>query len=466
MPSAVHNVILNASNATATTSQSGVPPWSSSNLPWSYGQLQDDWPSSALALVVSYTDNRWYSASKTFVQILDDACSTVGDCIIQLPAGTFHISNFNYFRTSANAQAMGYFNANLRGLLGSGVLSTFIQVDPNSIDSTLISWQEALTTSNTCNTVAFRLGNNDSRDFYMAGITWLGTDQPNLNHSAIQAQPSNAPYTQDLPACWGGLVLHGVGPGSLFQNLRFIGFGHALTNSPPFETGAIGSQSDNYTLRRVEIDGQIASTFDSSRPRRSGMLMLNSELNVTLEDGYLHHSERSGYTNYGHTTAARANGSITTTNWQVEHNADYDDGLGGSLGMPPFNHEEVLGPITHNAPIFGTYDRENWQVSHGYVGCSTVGTVNGLTINDPVIIGSYAQDNGCFSLRVPPTYYDGNTNVWYTSSGSMPITVTKNGVPLTMVRVGSGTPYGTSYTASQLQSAGITPDTHWLVKVS
>lgn len=452
--------------ATPTQSGGGSASWADGNEPWRIGGLTDDWPQAALDKVVQYNDSRWFSASKTFTKICQDAAAIVPGAIIKLPAGTYHLTKFD--QAVSGTQGYVFFGKSIGGLLGAGPESTFIVLDSNAlVDPLLTSIKNA---TNAISVYTMRFDNAP----YISGITFDAHEQPLIDGTAV-AKPNGYPSSYSAP--YAGLQYYNT-TGGITQNVRFRGFGKCWNNVYPYELGAVNTSGASHTMRRYEIDGRTAASINSTRPRVSGGFMYNNGGNFTLTDGWEHHSKRSGHTIFGKTgSATLASGTFNTTRVRINDNANINDGDGGTYTFSAFNHEQAVGAITYtNCQM----QRSN-IASTGRATYITVGANNNLGNPKNIVFNfddkSYwenppATDNGMFSVFNPPTY-GSTSNIYHDQfkAGAEPIQVFVGGKKLKPVfvsstAVGSWPTVPSSHTASQLAAAGYTPTTAFLIRTA
>lgn len=430
--------------------------WSDINPPWMLEadeSLDENVP--AGARIYSYNDYT-NSGTRSFTQTLDEIrrIATV-DYYVRLPAGTFTINDFHY--GASGGRGAGYQDTNTRklfnGLIGAGADKTFIVVAPNIMDQTQ---EDAVTAGNPSpvGVKAIYAGSNANGGIatIFSGITFRGNFQGTIALAGL---------TGTAPAPYEGLFLFESRPGSFVQYSRFQGFGFAAKASPPYELGAIDSLRSNYTIRRVEIDGRLASEINSARPVSSGGVMWNREIDVKVIDSWLHHTRRSGWATHDDEVDNKdAPGIYYSENFQIDNIANTTDGFAGTaLGFAPSNVEEVRQTFTWVRPRFNL--PTNTPAANAHI---VIGTTNGnlmaerLTINDPII--GDTKYGGCLSIRIirqpnsrgVSPYYNPYYNA-YVAGGfdALPITVTKNGDELTPIL------------STQFNASVHTPDRYYVV---
>lgn len=425
-------------------------PWSDSNPPWALKAseaLTDGWPAAALTMIKPLSSN-----GATFRDRLNNTLSA-GPCIVQLPAGTYHLNAFYQSTTGTNrttTHGYGYLQpANLRGLLGAGANQTYIMMDPNSYTSEQVSAVSALSSSNTIQfyMMIFAQGNYSTsgptgNPLYISGITFKGSDQ----------QPATSGAAAGTPTPYSGVHFRGVNNG-IIQYCRFQGCGRNFTTSPPYEIASLGMQYNNITVRRIESDGRLAPDVNSARPRRSGVLMMNNEFNIDMQDSWLHHGLLARYAvNDGNRPTT---GTYRHTRLLLEEIGNVNNS-GATHQRVPTGYENVGGNVIWTDTTI-KQPATNWDRAH-----MQFTTVGGQSNSNPPA-GTLNVTNCTFTHGHTPmdgyfVLYLSQSNNWWTGNiNTIPVVIKKGTSTLTPYRITS------QPSTASLSNAGVSKDTHFLL---
>ncbi len=469
--------------------------WSDTNLPYAYAAGTKPWldnlPSGA-ATVVPIQVN----ASKTFRQNLKDTIAAApGRVIVELGEGTYTLTKdqdydsdtgeYTLFARAGSTTwerlyAFGFFDSSykLRGLVGQGPDKTIITWASNGYNSKQLTAMQTLSYSDAASPIQASIWRFDSNSgsnstpVFIGGLTFRGTDQGLLS-SYSGTLLGTSTITTPQPAPYGGIFHYANNGGRMTcSHVRFQGVGRATYSAPPFETGHVGSQRSYTKYYNCEFDGRLAAEVNATRPRRSGMVMFNNEYEGTIQDCWLHHNSLSRYAvndeNY-----TISNTQYTITRCKIDHVVDNGNvdpvygSLGGFSGYPACTgFESCMAAITLTDCIF---------VIDGSLGSGTWGVQNHLSLTSTgadrhggrlmIVGGEWRCDNrtaidGFFTLRVP-------SNVaWYTDGLATTLSIkdSASGAPKTAYTVTNAQYH--ALTAASLASAGVTPATHYIARLS
>lgn len=254
---------------------------------------------------------------------------------------------------------------------------------------------------------------------FISGVKFQGTLQtPYDVVSAKSTEKVTRNTTTPSPLPYRGMQVWATEPGSRIQFCEFEGFGYALQNAPPYETGVIESNRGVETVRRCHIDGRIAAEIDPTRPLSSGGLMWNKSLSTTFEDSYLHHTRRSGWASNTNTrdVAERYYGKRV----RVADLSDYtgDNFVGDSYSFAPSNIEEVIGIFDYQ-DVWLNADSSQHHINLAVPFGAGGSAANEIVIPDRPLVtlrGFYTNDlqyGGCLRIRVLKTPNStGTSPVW------------------------------------------------------
>lgn len=348
---------------------------------------------------------------------------------VRLPAGTFHITDFSF--AAGTGQGKGYQDINASkywgGLIGAGADQTFVVVDPEIMTSAQLSGVTA-GNPNPVQMMVFYAGSSGlSIPTIFSGITFRGNFQQVISLSGL---------TGTAPAPYSGINLINVKTGSRVQFCRFQGFGYAAKQSPPYELGAIQSNSSDWTLYRSEIDGRLAPEIDATQPLASGGLMWNYETSAKAIDSWLHHTRRSGFAMHDHPDNTNDVGVYYCENFTVEHCSETTDSYAGSapVGFANSNVEGLRRTFTYVGPKFTATTAKPYHIAIATPNGATM--CDAMTVSDPVIGDNFYD--GCLIVRYVKTPNSSGTSPYWDvfqsgGVGALPLTCSKGGSALTPV---------------------------------
>lgn len=434
---------------------SSPAPWSGTNPPWTIPtgeSLTDNLPAGVTLLQYSTYSNG--GANSLGATLAAARAAATGPFVLQLPAGTFHLTDFSYAAGSGTGHCYQDVSGTKywAGLLGAGADQTFVVVDPSILTSTQLSGDTAGSPSPIGISVFYLGSSGLTTPVFVSGICFQGNFQQTISLSGMSGT---------APAPYAGLQLVSVKTGSRVQFCRFQGFGFAAKQSPPYELGAISSSRSDWTLYRCEVDGRLAAGINAAQPVSSGGIMWNYESAAAATDSWLHHTRRSGWAMHDQAPNEGGNagetGVYSSSNFQVEFISSTSDSYAGSnIGFAPSNVEELRNTFTYTSQRFASSAPKGPQ--HINIAISNGNTIpNSITVADPIIEDT--AYNGCLVINIVKTPNSFGTNPLYTlyqSSGlsALPLHVTVSGVALTPVL------------STAFNSSTNTPDKNYIVSFS
>ncbi len=437
--------------------------WSDSNPPWMWtdpAQLTASWPVGTTIVDIQ-------TGSSDFYTNVQNTCNAAGKrIVIHLDPITYHLNQFRLIGGSGDpTYAFGLWHPNLQGFLcDEGAPGDCkIQMDANSMTTAQLNKMATMTAASfsPLQMGVMRLdGSNPSSPILMAGITFASADQQMLTATA-----SDTGIVVPQPAPHQGIVLYN-GAYSDIGYCRFIGVGRAAMSAPPFEMANISSARGNHNIHDSESDGRRAAWIDPLQPRRTDVIMGNNELNHTLTNVWLHHSNVSHYAVNDQNAATT--GVYTLTNCKVERitdNQNIDPKLNNGQSLGGWSNSSLLGYESVNGTIYLNdchliIDNPSNSPSAADIKFTWVGSRNPqggrLHVKGGVFEHhTYPQLNGFFIGAVLQSTY------WWTDGLPTTFDVRRDdNVALTGYNVTGTWPL----TAAQLAAAGVTPQTHYLYK--
>jgi hypothetical protein len=456
-------------NGVRATGTAVVPPpvsnsdWSDSNPPWAYTDTSEftaDWPAGTNIVDIQ-------TGSSDFWTNLNNTVAAAGTrCVVRLGTGTYHLKSFRLIGSSGRQDyAFGFWFPNLQGFLGEGADKTFVQMDANSMSSAQLTALSQMTAASFApNQMGFcRLdGTNPSSPVLLAGVTFQSADQQMLT-----AKASDVPIVVPQPAPHMGVGLY-TGAYSIISYCRFVGAGRAATSAPPFESANLSTSRGYHDIHHCEFDGRRAPWINSARPRRCSNVMGNNELEHSLRDVWMHHSNVSRYavndqnaaTN-GIYTVERVKSHNITEQQNTDPALNNGQSLGGWTNASSFGWESVSGDIFITDP---NITLENTSTSGQFPAAlqlTSVGSRNPQGGRMYIVGGiwknpAYPQLNDYITMRILKTTY------WYLDGLNTTIDVRKTPGGTRLLPweyVGSWPP-----SASAIAAAGISPNTHYIWK--
>lgn len=450
--------------------------WSDGNLPWAYTSTAD-WeqylPAGVPVVNLSSTGATFYDRLNNTVN------SQPGRFICRLPDGVHTLTSFRPVGSSGNpTYAFGFWFPKLAGFVGNGPDKCIVEMAPNSVSPEQLDWMSKMTASSfiPLQMGLFRIDTQQSgvaHPIYLGGVTFEAGPQNPLTSLSPDMYagvyvPQSAPH-QGVVVYSDSNILH---PDSVVAYCRFRGAGKAMTSAPPFEMGNFTSQRNHITYRNNEFDGRMSPRYDATQPRKCGTFMLNGGVYQNLINCWLHHSNVS---RYAANDEAVASGAALSNLYRLEK-CKIEQITNNQNRQPPINNGESLGGYT-NASCLG------WESSNALievVDCIvsvdnefTTGQVPchlQLTDTGPTRVGGrlfvvggeyrhtkFPQLNGFVTFRIQAS------TRWWTDGFNTTLDVrTPNGTKLSPYQVtGSWPP-----SQAALVGAGVTPQTHYLVRAT
>lgn len=455
----------------------GGPDWNDQNVPWASvdtAQYEAGWPA-------GLTETELVTGSGDLYQDLSNTLapySSSARVVVTCSNSTPHVHHLSSFRKvgsgSSTLYAFGFWFSKLQGWKGLGPLICHIQMDANSYSGAQLSELQAMKgyaanppVWNPLQAGLCRLdGVNASSPVLLAGVTFRADDQQMMTSvgegvgDPLVATPQPAPHQ--------GVVLY-QGTYARLNYCRFQAAGRALTSAPPFEMANLTTQYGNTVYSNVEFDGRISADLNPAQPRRCGPWMGNNETLMQMTDVWLHHSNVSRYAvndqnrdTQGQYIMTRVKANQITNNHNVDPALNGGASLGGYTNATPFGFESCNGTITFNDCMIEQDNTFTDGSIAQHIQFTSVGSRDPqggrLTVTGGKFTNAWPSLDGFLCIRcVTGTY-------WYRDGFDTTMHVYHpNGQRLTAYQAPT-TPWPPS--ASSLASAGVTPETHFIVRTS
>lgn len=442
--------------------------WSDTNLPWDYTTTSDfesRLPSGVPVVNIQTGSSDFYTNLNNTVN------AQSGRFICRLPAGVFATNSFRMIGSSGDpSYSFGFWFPKLAGFVGAGADKTFIQMNANSMSQAQLDY---LSTNDRMLTSAFaplqmgvcRIDASETQPAYLGGLTYRSDDQQML--TATRATDMVVPQ----PAPHQGVTLYSNGAGVFtVSHVRFQACGRAATSQPPFEMANVTSQGARINWYNTEFDSRLSSDFDVDRPRRCGPWMGNNEVESNMYDCWIHHSNVSRYAaNDENRDTAALSTIYTLTRCKIEqitNTQNVDPKLNGGASLGGYTNATPLGWESTNAELRITnciIEQNNSNTSRQIAQHLQLTSVGGrnpqggrMYVNGGIFRNVFSSVNNYLCMRV--------TNTFWSSDGYANTIDVRNsqGVRKTAyVFTGTWPP-----TAAQLSAAGVTPETHYIVRTS
>lgn len=435
----------------------GREPWRINNL----AQLRDRWPANVTVVPLS-------TAGATFYDKVSNTLAGRADrVVIELGEEVYHLNSFRLAGSSGDPlYAFGFwFGEKLRGFVGQGADKTIIQMDANSMTQAQLN-AIALKTQASFSPLQLgfaRLDGAAGSPVILSGITFRAADQQMLTSKAPDVN-----ITVPQPAPHQGVVIYSGGD-SIVTYCRFQAAGRAAYSQPPYEMANLNSQYGNHTWANCEFDGRRAPEIDPKQPRRVGVVMLNNESSHQMIDCWQHHSNVSRYA--VNDENRNTSGPYTVDGCQSEYisdtqNMDPDLNEGNSLRgwvtCSDYGWESCSSLITIRRSVI----RQTFKAPAGGFGAvpthfrlTSVGGRNPqggrlVATDNTYLTPAFPWLNGFCTIRIQVNSY------WWSDGLSNTINITQKGQRLLpWEHTGAWPP-----TKQQLEAAGITPDTHYIMR--
>lgn len=451
--------------------------WGEGREPWRQGAGAHPW-AAFLPVGVPVVPLKVEAGGDFENQVTQTLNSAPARAIVELPPDTDgQYSSFKKLGSGQNpTYAFGFYHQKFAGFYTEGTPENVsVGMAANSVSAEQLTHMEGLTQASFA---PLQMGmmrvdtqyQSAAAPVYFGGITFESAPQNPLTTIAPDITggvftPQAAPHQ--------GLVLYSDSnrrhPGTVLSHVRFRGAGKAMNSQPPFEMGNITSQRNQVRALFSEFDGRMSPRFDASRPRKCGPLMTNGGVEIAVVDSWLHHSNVSRYAANDESVES---GAALSNHYRVER-VKIEQISNNQNRQPPLNGGASLGGYT-DASCFG-YESSNALVEHIDViaiidNPKTTGQVPAhvqFTNTGPARSGGrYVVRGGVFRHLTFPQL-DGfliarvsQNTAWWTDGFATTFDIqVKRGTPLQAhIHTGSWPP-----TQAQLDAAGVTPETHYIV---
>lgn len=435
--------------------------WSDSNVPWAYSEesvFTEKWPAGVTVVDIQ-------TGSSDFFTNLQNTVNAAGKrVVVRLGVGVYSLKSFRLIGASGDPlYSFGFWFPNLQGLLGRGPDKTFVQMDANSMSTAQLS---ALATKTKASFAPLQMGlarldGSASSPVLLAGLTFRAADQQNMTTGA-----SDLGIVLPQPAPHNGVVIYPNSHATV-SYVRFQAAGRAAMSQPPFELANVSTQYGVTSWNNCEFDGRRSPDLDALRPRRCTVYMGNNETSATMTDCWFHHTNVSRYAvndenreTTGTYTLIRCKGEQITNTQNKDPNINGGASLGGYENATPFGWESCNGTIRMTDCIVSQDNNQSAGTVPMMLQLTSVGSRNPQGGRLFVEGGEFRNTgwphlNGFLGFRIAPNTY------WWLDGFNTTLNVKdKAGNRLTpYVVTGTWPP-----TAASLALAGVTPQTHFLIR--
>jgi hypothetical protein len=442
--------------------------YSDANKPTAF-QSEADWesriPAGTTRVEIRTASSDFYTNLKATV----DAAS--GPVLVVLGEGDYVLDQFRMIGPSGDpSYAFGFwFGSKLRGFTGAGPGRTFISMAANSMTSAQLTRLSGMTQASFApNQMGmFRLDASAAQPFFFGGLTFRAANQNPLTSIAADITNVQRP-TVPQPAPHQGPTIYPDSAGVL-SHVAFEGAGKAWNSQPPFEMANFTSARSRINFYNVDFDGRISAAYDAARPRKCAPWMGNKEYESRMFDSWLHHSNVSRYAanDEGMSAAGRV---YALTRCKLDHIGEtQNDGKGGFTNATPLGWEStnaelivtdvIVSQDNGNTGPSGAGIAQHLQVTHvGDASSDTAGgrmRVYGGRFRQPI----WTQLDGWLCIRATSSHWvsDGYANTMHVYPNADGTGTRKQ----PWVYSGTWPP-----TAAQIAAAGVTKDSHYLVRNS
>lgn len=386
---------------------------------------------------------------------------------IRLGVGTYNLTSF-VLTGSSQTYAFGIWDSRLVGFIGQGWDQTVIRLAPNAINSDQLTALAGITTSNLNQMECLRIDGTPSTPAVLVGVRLIAADQPNLASTA-----AGQGIVTPQPAPHGGVFFYKYASytyGAFYvSHVLAEGFGRASSAAPPFEHANFRSMNAYGYYFNSRIDGRASALVDAARPRRCGLLLMNSEQELRIKWCHMGHNNVSRYAVNDQSGTSAAIYEVSYSKIEQVSNTQNTDpvlgALGGYTNASCFGWETFNGTSTvHHCVIANDGTSSSGQVPAHFQFTYVTG---GRT--DPAGGRHYAYDNTYRVSNASWAHLDGYAiyriptgSHWYSDGPNTTIDdrVISGGTRKTAyIYTGTWPP-----SAGTLSAAGVTPATHFIVR--
>lgn len=473
-------------NVTWTLEYDDSPPapsydWSDSNLPWAYTSV-NDWeqylPAGVPVVPLSAVAGDFWTKLNATVN------AQPGRFILRLPEGVFTLTSFRAVGSSGDpTYAFGFYFAKLAGIVGAGADKTIIEMAPNSVSTAQLDKMKTMTQSSF---IQLQMGmfRFDSEyggvgaPMYLGGVTVEAAPQPLLTSIASDIE-GNVYVPQSAPHL--GVVVYSSSSrrhsGSYVAYARFRGAGKAMMSQPPFELSNFTSQRNDIRYVNSEFDGRMSPRYDASQPRKCVPFMTNGGITQIIKDCWMHHSNVSRYAANDEAVASPTALSNTYRMErmkidQITNTRNEQAGINGGNSLGGYTNASNIGFESSNAliEIIDCIVSVDNPYTNGQVPCHIQFTSTGANrVGGKLYVKGgefrhtvYPQLNGFCTARVQttsPWYNNGTTGSTAGLTSNFDIRLADDTKLSPYIVTGTWPP-----TAATLAAAGVTPQSHFLVR--
>lgn len=446
--------------------------WSDSNLPWSYTSTSA-WESKTPAGVPIVNIS---TASGDFWTNLNATVNAQpGRFICRLSEGDYELDQFRMIGVSGSPNyATGFWFPKLAGLIGAGPDKTFVSMKANSMSTDQLNQLQTWGSSDGPNQLnMFRIDSKTTEPAFLGGITFRADWQQNLPTAGTISGGNPPVFPQ--PAPHRGPTFYGETSFTAQAEVwycRFQGAGRAISSAPPFEHANIESGRGIIRYFNCEIDGRISPEYSVNRERKCGPIMFNKEVEGSMTDCWIHHSNISRYAVNDNTittdplsrqyniTRCKAEQITNTRNTEPTMNGGVS--MGGYTNASPFGWESTNAQINVTDCIVKQDNLyTNGQIAQhlqltGVDGWNPSG--GRMTVIGGTYTNAWTQLNGFLCMRIP------SATMWYVDGLDNTLTIRETPTsPRKAPHVYTGSwPISSGY----ISSNGLSPETHYIVRLS
>lgn len=456
--------------------------WSDSNKPYAFTSGTSPWMSrvpsglTPTPLVRSGANFKaWVNATINSVaggvRVLIDLRNAFGTPEV------FTLNSFDLIGSSGDpTYSFGLYNTRLAGFIGHGPETTKIRMLANSMTQAQL---DKMTTMPKSTFAPIQMGvarfySATGQPFFLGGMGFESADQNLLTAVHPEMTDNDPPWETPVytpqPAPHNGIVIAGPGPVTI-SHCAFIGVGRALLSQPPFECTNLGSQYSTVRIYNSEFDGRRHPDIDPARPRRCNPVMLNNDTVHVMEDVWLHHSNVSRYA--ANDENQNTSGTYAIRRFKVDHMTDTRN------TDPAINGGQPLGGASPVTPLGWESSSANITLEDGIIEQDINYTLNGQAPAhfQMTTVGARNPQGGRFQMHNVRTTYTGYpeagdfiiarvgaTTYWRSDGYANTIQVYHpvNGNRLTAYEYTGTWPPN----KATLGGLGITPETHYIVKLA
>lgn len=450
-----------------------VADWSDSNPPWkavSQSEIDALIPAGHTVVPLSSTGADFYA------KLNNTLAAQSGRVSVRLPAGNYDFTQFRLIGSSGDpTYSFGHWSPKLAGFIGNPE-EVFVRMAPNSMSQAQLDKMATMTLASFSQLQMGVIRIDSEFNAVPAPVVMLGITFESGPQQALTAKASDIPADVYIPqpAPHGGLVIYSGSnrrhPDSIIAYCRFRGFGKAMMSQPPFELANVSSQRNQVKWYRNEFDGRMSPTYDVNRPRKCGVFMVNGGIEQVMTDCWLHHSNVS---RYAANDEAVASATALSNHYRIErtkieqitNNQNKQPPLNGGNSLGGYTNASCIGFESSNAliEIIDSIVSVDNDLIAGQVPCHIQFTNTGAARSGGRLYvkggefrhTKFPQLDGFLTVRIQ------QSSNWWTDgfNTTMDVRLADNTRLTPYVVTGTWPP-----TAQALATAGVTKQTHYLIR--